>query len=273
MASGVSGIQFNFCSAGLPPLPEVIEPAMAKRVRAAVEARSLTMAAVSGTCNLIHPDPKERAKGVRRLRTLVDASPELGTSIVTLCTGTRDAEDMWRAHARNRSLEAWSDLRQSLEQVLPLAEAKGIVLGVEPEPANVIDSAPKAGRLLDEMRSPALKVVYDAANLLQPHPLAQHGSILAEAAQLLGPDIALAHAKDLASSDGPVSFIAAGTGVVNYRLVFKLLGGVGFKGAMILHSLDETEVPGAVAFLKREVGRTIPGSTPALLQTRFRIRC
>ncbi len=255
VASGVTNIQFNFSSAGLPTLPEVIEPAVATRIRTALGARSLTMAAVSGTYNMIHPAAEQRAQGMSHLRTLIGASPQLGTSVVTLCTGTRDADDMWRAHPENRSAQAWSDLRQALEQVLPLAETKGIVLGVEPEPANVIDSAAKARRLLVEMRSPALKIVYDAANLVQPHPVAEHGRILTEAAQLLGPDIVLAHAKDLAYSNGSVRFVAAGRGVVDYRLVFKLLGDAGFRGAMILHSLSEAEVPGCVAFLKRQLGR------------------
>src|ERR1041384_5761189 len=168
-ANGLNCVQFNFACAGLPTLPETIEPALVRRIRSELERRSLFMAAVSGTCNLIHPDPVQRAQGLRRLQTLIRACQGLGTSVVTLCTGTRDPADMWRAHPDNNSSAAWSDLTASFAALLPIAQQQGIVLGVEPEPANVFDSAPRARRLLDELRSPALKIILDAANLLQPH--------------------------------------------------------------------------------------------------------
>src|SRR2546427_11726842 len=87
---GLNCLQFNFTCAGLPVLPEAIEPALARRIRTELEERSLFMAAVSGTCNLIHPDPALRAQSLRRLQTMIGACRELGTSGVTLCTGTRE---------------------------------------------------------------------------------------------------------------------------------------------------------------------------------------
>ena len=45
------------------------------------------------------------------------------------------------------------ELAQAGRELLPLAEANQITLGVEPEPSNVVASARKARRLLDE--SPA----------------------------------------------------------------------------------------------------------------------
>ncbi len=269
-ANGLDCIQFNFSCVGLPTLPEAIEPALLPRISFELERRSLFMAAVSGTCNLIHPDPTQRARDVRRLEPLIRAARGLRTRVVTLCTGTRDPANMWRAHPDNTSSAAWADLRTSLEALLPLAQEQGIFLGIEPEPANVIDSAPKARRLLDEMRSSALKIVLDAANLLQPHRLLEQTRLLSEAFDLLGPNIVLAHAKDscITAGDGSqsganappsasVAFTtcAAGRGVVDYDLYLSLLAKAGFDGPMILHSLNEQEVPAAVAFLNQHFRR------------------
>jgi sugar phosphate isomerase/epimerase len=69
--------------------------------------RNLTMAAVSGTFNMIHPNPRKRRDGLRRLGVLAGACGQLGTSVITLCTGTRDPEDMWRSHPENDVPEAW----------------------------------------------------------------------------------------------------------------------------------------------------------------------
>ena len=46
-----------------------------------------------------------------------------------------------------------------------IASSYGLTLAIEPEVDNVVDSAVKARRLLDEMASPHLKVVIDPANL------------------------------------------------------------------------------------------------------------
>jgi sugar phosphate isomerase/epimerase len=255
-ANGLNCVQFNFSCAGLPTLPETIAPDLVRRIRSAAECRSLSMPAVSGTCNLVHPDPAQRAEGVRHLQTLIRACPGLGASVVTLCTGTRDPGDMWRAHPDNNSSGAWSDLRSSLEVLLPVAQANEVVLGVEPEPANVINSAPKARRLLDEMQSPALKIVFDAANLVQPHNLSDQTRILTEAFALLGPHIVLAHAKDFRREPPPTTAItvcAAGQGVVDYGLYVSLLAKGGFDGPLILHGLSEDEVPAAVTSLNQHL--------------------
>lgn len=258
-AHGLDCVQFNFSCAGLPTMPESIDPALLERVRAELERRSLLMAAVSGTCNLIHPVLAQRRQNLTNLETLIRACPELGTSVVTLCTGTRDAADMWRAHPDNHSADAWQDLVLALAGLLPVAEQQGVVLGIEPEPANVINSAPRARKLLDEMKSPCLKIIFDAANLLQPYTLKMQDQILSSAVGLLGADIVVAHAKDL-TSDPCAGHVAAGRGGLDYGLYLSLLKGAGFKGPVILHSLSEEEVPAAVAFLQKR--------TNALLQPR-----
>jgi hypothetical protein len=54
------------------------------------------VAAVSGTFNMIDPVRERRDAGMRRLDQLAGACALLGTGIITLCTGTRDPDDMWR---------------------------------------------------------------------------------------------------------------------------------------------------------------------------------
>src|SRR5205085_9742453 len=106
----------------------------------------------------------------------------------------------------------------------------------EPEVSNVVDSAVKARRLLDEVGSPRLKVVLDGANIFHAGELPQMERILREAVALLGPDIALAHAKDL-SRDGEAGHEAAGHGLLDYDLYLSLLASAGYAGPLILHGL------------------------------------
>jgi sugar phosphate isomerase/epimerase len=121
---------------------------------------------------------------------------------------------------------------------------------------NVVDSAHKARRLIDELGSPALKVVMDPANIFHTGELPRMREMLEEAFSLLGQDIALAHAKDL-DHDGDAGHLPAGKGILDYPLYLDLLQRSGFTGALILHGLREEDVAGCVAF----VGRCAP---PAL---------
>ena len=90
-----------------------------------------------------------------------------------------------------------------------------MTLAFEPEVNNVVDSAKKARRLLDEVGSPLLKVTMDAANLFHAGELAHMSDVLDQAFALVGRDIVMAHAKDL-SRDGDAGHEAAGHGKLDY---------------------------------------------------------
>jgi sugar phosphate isomerase/epimerase len=254
--------QFNMSVAGLPSMPDQIDSSLANRVREAAAERNIALVAISGTFNMIHPDAEVRRDGLRRLGVLAGACERLGTSTVTLCTGTRDTEDMWRRHSDNGTPEAWRDLLAAMQVALEMAEGHGVTLAFEPEINNVVDSAAKGRSLLDEMRSPHLKVVMDAANLLDAEDparrLSRSEEVLGEAFGLLGGDLVLAHAKD-AKRSGEV--VAAGKGHLDYDLYLRHLSEVGYTGPLVLHGLAEEEVAGSVAYLQEKlVGATLGGA-------------
>jgi sugar phosphate isomerase/epimerase len=242
-------VHFNFACAGLPSLPDEIDPALTKRVRKAAAEHRLAIAGVSATFNMIHPDAARRKDGLHKLGVMAGACEHLGTSLMTLCTGTRDPEDMWRHHPQNDSPEAWHDLVVSMTKALTIADKHGLTLGIEPETGNVVSSARHARRLLDELRSPRLKIVIDPANLFRPGDLPRMEEILDEAFDLLGADLVMAHAKELASDDHADSR-ALGTGVLDWDRYLALLRKVKFDGPLILHGFEERDAARSVKFLR-----------------------
>jgi sugar phosphate isomerase/epimerase len=260
---GLGVVQYNLACAGLPSLPERIEPGLARRIGEAAAARRITFAAVSGTFNMIDPVRERRAVGLRRLGELAGACALLGTDVITLCTGTRDPDDMWRGHPANARPDAWADLLTAMELALAVAEEHDLRLAVEPETANVVDSPVKARRLLDELRSPRVKIIIDPANLFRVEDLPRQRTILEAAFDLLGPDIVLAHAKDVRVVDGAVHHVAAGTGLLDYPHYLSLLRDLPVP--LIVHGLAEAEVGRALAFLRG-------ASAAALLQAPAEVR-
>jgi sugar phosphate isomerase/epimerase len=253
-AHGLDCIQLSLDCAGMASMPDRIAPEAADQIRRQAAARGIEIASVQGTFNMSHPDAEQRLAGLRRLAVLAAACRRLGTSKIHLCTGTRDRDNMWRRHPDNDSPEAWRDMVACVREATAIAKQEGVVLAFEPEVNNVVDSAKKSRRLLDEIHSPHLKVTMDAANLFHAGELARMDQVLDEAFVLVGHDIVLAHAKDL-SHDGDAGHEAAGHGRLDYDRYVSLLHAYGFRGPLLLHGLSEAQVPGCLAFLREKIRR------------------
>ncbi|MEM7125136.1 MAG: sugar phosphate isomerase/epimerase family protein [Chloroflexota bacterium] len=249
ISHGIRSVQFSLTSAGWEAMPESIELEECGNVRQEMEARGMTIAALNGEFNMVHPDVAKRKDGLQRLEVMASACKQLGTSVIGTCTGSKNPDSMWRSHPDNDSAEAWQDLLVSMEQAVKCCETYGVTLAFEPEVNNVANTAQKSRRLLDEIQSPNLKIIMDGANIFHKGQLPRMTEILDEAFDLLGDDVAFAHAKDL-DRDGDAGHLPAGHGLLDYERYWRLLGGLGFDVPVILHGLKEEQVDGCVAFLK-----------------------
>ena len=251
-ACGLSCVQMSMACANLPEMPDAIPAELPEKIRHEASARGITIASLTGTFNMTHPDPEHRRTGLRRLRTLAEACPQMGTSRIHICTGTRDPNSMWRYHPDNSLPESWRDMLACLREATAIARQADVVLAFEPEMSNVVDSARKARRLLDEIGSPHLKVTMDPANLFHKGELPRMKEILDEAFELLGKDVVLCHAKDL-DRDGEAGHKPAGQGLLDYNRYMSLLRKYDYKGPVLLHGLSAAQVPGCVAFLRAKM--------------------
>ena len=243
-----SCVQFNLACSGLETLPdEPVPEAINLEIRRAARRHGIEMVAVSGTFNMAHPLASVRQEGVERLKNVIKWAAAIRVPAVTLCSGSRDTEDMWRAHPENRSASAWKDLLETLTEVLRVAEADGVTLAVEPEPANVVADAMSARRLLDALGSARLKIILDPANLVHAGSLNGGRERLAEAIDLLAADTILVHAKDQ-RADGSVC--PAGQGIVEFLPFLGRLKRAGYDGPLVVHGIGEGEVPAAVSYLR-----------------------
>ncbi len=250
-AAGFTTVQYNMACSGLASLPPRIEPEVARRVARATARTGVTVAAVSATYNMTHPDEAMRRAGRAAFGAIAGAARMMGTDLVTLCTGSLNAGDQWARHPENGTAAAWAMMVAEFRAILPVAEAHDLTLGIEPERANIVDSAARARRLIDEMGTARIRVVLDPANLFEAEDAARRGEIIADAARQLGPVVAMAHAKDRAR-DG--SFVAAGRGSVDFPAFLDALGAQGFDGPLVTHGCSATEAPGVARFLRGLIG-------------------
>jgi sugar phosphate isomerase/epimerase len=250
-AAGYSCTQYNMACSGLSSMPDSISAREATRVAEASAGTGVAIVAVSGTYNMIHPDPRTRADGHRRLEVLAASCAGLSTALITLCTGTRDPVDQWKWHPDNDTQAVWHDLLTAMEAAISIADRHNVDLGIEPELGNVVNSAKKARRLIDTVKSRRLKVVIDPANLFEVATLEQQRDLVSAAIDLLADRIVLAHAKDR-TRDG--RFTTAGKGVLDYAHYIERLRSAGFAGSVVTHDLSAQEAGGVAAFLSERLG-------------------
>jgi sugar phosphate isomerase/epimerase len=248
--AGYGCTQFNLASADLDAMPAEVPDAVIAAIAGAARETGVSIEALSGTYNMIHPDPAVRALGLERLGVVIAAAARLGVGMVTLCTGTRDPHDQWRAHPDNTAPDAWRDLRAEMGRAAELAERHGVDLGIEPEQANVVMSAADALRLFRDVGSPRLRVVLDPANLFEHESTGAAARIVADAVDLLAGHVGMAHAKD---RDAQGRFCTAGTGIVDFPAFLGRLRDTGFDGPVIAHGLTAAEAPGVAALLVRSM--------------------
>lgn len=251
-AHGFECVQLGLSCAGLPDMPDEIPAHLPATFHAATKSRNLKFASIQALFNMAHPDPAHRQSGLRRLRLITEAFPNLP---VHIATGTRNTQSMWRHHPDNRIPEAWRNMLATVREATRIAAATNSILAFEPEINNIADTARRSLRLLDEVASPHLKVTLDPANLFPTGTLPRMKEILTEAFELLGKDMVLAHAKDL-DHDGDAGHKAAGEGLLDYNLYVSLLRKYNYTGPFLLHGLTKAQVPTSLAFLKSKLSDT-----------------
>src|SRR5207302_5813573 len=141
--------------------------------------------------------------------------------------------------------------RAALDELLPLARAEGVAIGLEPSRAQVLKDTATAKALLEEFGSEHLKVMIDPANILGLESLD-------EMFAHVGPAIFQGHAKDVVLSGEKPTYPPAGQGDIDYPHYVRLLA-QHHVPALVLEYVIEENFPGVRDFLRTVIaanGRT-----------------
>ena len=244
-------VQLNLNALGIPTIPtgDDLKHLDFKELSESFSARGRTLWGISATYNTAHPDLSIRRTGTRDAARFISRMRPSGAVAATLCSGSRNPDNMWGRHPETSSEEAWRDFRESLDLLLPAAEESGVLLAIEPEPANAVGDVDRALRLIDELGADSSLVgfILDPANLVSDVPVDDHESTLKRAFDVLGDRTICVHAKDTV----PWSSTLDGNGVVDYGLIARLYLQLPNTVPLIIQDAAESELS-QVADLLRE---------------------
>ena len=191
---------------------DAITPAVLDDIKTAFTRHDVEITVLGCYIEPSLPDDAMRLDNVRIFRDNLSHAKALGVPIV----GTETTGLSLQATPAERE-SAYARLKDSVLRMVEKAEAENVQIGIEPVASHTLNTPTLARRLLDEVKSSQLKIIFDPVNLLLPHTIQDQEKIFAEMLELLGSEIVAMHIKDVAVENGELAWRNIGKGVVNYR--------------------------------------------------------
>ena len=208
----VKGYTFDDCA---------LTEGLAKYTKRVFDSQGLDVAVLGCYLNLAHPDPEKLAEIQSRYYGHLRVASLLGASVVGTETGAPNAQ--YKMDANTHSEEALDSFIRGLAPVVERAEKYGVTMAIEPVWKHIVYSPDRAVKVLEAIKSPNLRIIFDPVNLLYPGNLDSREQVIGEAIEKLGDRIAVVHLKDCVLNGDDLKSIAAGTGVMDYREILRFM--------------------------------------------------
>ena len=195
---------------GVPSDPTALTPGYALYLRHLFEKNGVDVAILGNYLNLAHPDESALHDIQERYYAHIRFASLLGCGMVGTETGCPNEE--YKFCPECRSDKALSTFINNLKPVVRCAEQFGVIVAIEPVVRHIVSDPKRARKVLDEIGSPNLQILFDPVNLLSMENVDRREEIFAEAIELLGKDIAMLHFKDFVMRDMGGQLAATGAG-------------------------------------------------------------
>ncbi len=221
-AHGLNCIQLapNKAIAGCDDDAKGFDPAYARGLGETFKKHGIHISVLGCYINLGDRDEATRRPQLERFKNYLRAANDFGCPIVGTETGSLNSD--FSRHPDNGGDEAFDIVLQSVRELVKVAEENQAIVCIEAVERYVISSPERLRRLVDEVGSPNLKVIYDPVNLLWSTNCDREAAILDAAHTLLGDQIRIVHAKDYSiTDDGAFRELSSGQGRLNYRKLLR----------------------------------------------------
>ena len=204
-----------------PTTDEALTPGLAMYIKNVFAKNQLDIAVLGCYLNLANPNRTQLAEITRRYLAHIRFASWLGCGVVGTETGAPN--ETYDFVPECHTEEALQTFLENLRPVVEYAEKMGVVLAIEPVYRHIVWNPKCARRVLDEINSPNLQIIFDPVNLLDMDNYGDRQSVIEEAIELLGPDIAVVHLKDCAVRNGKLLSMGCGLGEMDYTQILKYM--------------------------------------------------
>lgn len=199
----------------------MLNPGMAFYIREAFSKHHIQIAVLSCYINPILPDKEERKRQIESFKEFVRYARDFGCGIVATETGSINTDFSY--HPGNHREESFKILLESLGEMVCEAEKFGIIAAIEGVEKFVASDPERIESILDSVKSNNLQVLFDPVNLLTIDNYCYQNRIIEDSFRLFGDRMVAFHAKDYKVENGRLETVQIGKGLMDYKLVTKLL--------------------------------------------------
>jgi len=164
------------------------------------------------------PDKAQRLEQVENFKLGLSHAARLG--VKTAGTETTGFDPARSGEEREKAYQA---LKDSVLRIAEKAEKEGVNIGIETVAVHTLNSAELTCRLLDEVGSNKLKVIFDPVNLMLPDDEDKQEKLFKEFFELVGKEITAVHVKDIVFENNEKIWRNIGEGILRYDLIMPWL--------------------------------------------------
>ena len=199
--------------------------------------------------NLLNPDEAYLKTAREKYYAHIRFASLLGAGMVGTETGAPNREYNFCPECRDE--KTLLQFVKELKPIVRMAENWGVLFAIEPVARHSVYDPKSCRKVLDEIGSENLKVLFDPVNMLDLDNVDAREELFQEAIELLGPDIAMIHLKDFIRTPGEgygLKSVGAGTGEMDYSAIMKY---VKAEKPFIYATLENTTPENAVLCRER----------------------
>ncbi len=210
--------------------PRPLTQEWASSVRHDLAGHGIRVAILGCYINPVHPDPDVLESELSKFENGIEVANSLGAGLVATETGSLDprnirCEETWTE-------KNWARFLKIVERLLNKAVKNNVVMAIEAvADKNTVDTPERMFRVMETFRSPNLRCLFDAVNIMPIKGVDDFHSWYDEAVAMLAPYIRAMHLKDFVWADsmpnypyatGPVKKgnIAIGEGLMPWKTIF-----------------------------------------------------
>lgn len=204
-----------------PTTDEAMTPGLAMYIKKVFEKNDVDIAVLGCYLNLANPNKEQLAETVHRYMAHIRFASLLGCGVVGTETGAPNETYTFTPECHTD--EALKFFIENVRPVVEYAEKMGVIFAIEPVYRHIVWNPERARKVLDEINSPNLQIIFDPVNLLDIPNYKDRDAIFEQAIDLLGEDIAMVHLKDFRVEDGKMYSMGCGMGEMDYTRILKFM--------------------------------------------------
>ena len=250
-AAGFQGVQLGlwFADARL----DLNSPdwSYARRARDIFAEAGVPILGLDGYVSLVHPDPATRQANLRGLVRLIEHAADFGTNIIGTEAGSFHPGERGRARPDD-PVAGWKLFMHSMGEGVRAAQSAGVILAFEPTLSTLVGTIDEVRRMLDEIGSPHLKIIWDAAHYYDSTNVGDIPGLLKRMYKSFGSDVVMAHANDFRITQADrVQSCDIGDGKLDYATFISLLDRGPKDILLAVEHTKEADVPRVKRYLDK----------------------